>query len=509
MSGLGRRKLAMIGLDAADLEFIQEHLFALPNLARLLSGGTVRRLDSTAGLLAGSVWPTFYTGTLPGEHGIYHHLQWDAAAMGLRRVSADWLHREPFWYELERRGLLVIAVDVPMTFPSRLTRGVEVINWGSHDTLSAFQTQPAELRGEILRRFGRHPMGCEIPVNKSAGELERIRANLVEGARRKGELSRWLAETRPWDFFLTVFGECHRGGHILWAEKEDEGEPGAAGALRDVYRAVDEAIGVLLASPALAEARVAVFALHGMGPNRSQEHFMPRILDQINARFGSSAVAEEKEAPPKGQRSVMRLLREKVPAAWQNAVAKAVPVSVRDFVVSRSVTSGHEWKETPGFALLADLHGYVRLNLAGRERLGSLSRASDEERQYREWIEQTLLSFRIAGSGERLVREVVWTRDVFPGERSEYLPDAIVKWSGAGPVSRIESEILGRIEAQRGTGRSGNHRADGFFLAGDGEASARPPSHISGFAGWALDALGVSPAGDASTRGAGAKAPTF
>jgi predicted AlkP superfamily phosphohydrolase/phosphomutase len=77
----------------------------------------------------GSVGPTFYTATLPGEHGIYHLMQWDAGAMRLRRVSAAWLYCEPFWRELEKRGLKVIALDVPMTFPPVQCAGVEINSW--------------------------------------------------------------------------------------------------------------------------------------------------------------------------------------------------------------------------------------------------------------------------------------------------------------------------------------------------------------------------------------------
>ena len=102
-------RLAMIGLDAADLGLIRANLETLPNLARILADGTLHTLRSTADLLTGSVWPTFYTASNPGEHGIYHHLQWDAAAMRLRRVGVDWLDCSPFWSELERRGWTVTA----------------------------------------------------------------------------------------------------------------------------------------------------------------------------------------------------------------------------------------------------------------------------------------------------------------------------------------------------------------------------------------------------------------
>jgi predicted AlkP superfamily phosphohydrolase/phosphomutase len=475
------RKVAMIGIDAAELSVIEASPASFPNLSRALERGATRRLCSTAGALAGSVWPTFYTGAAPGEHGVYHHLQWDAQAMRLRRVSADWLYCEPFWYELERRGLRVIAMDVPMSFPSRLSRGVEVINWGSHDQLGPLTTQPRELKGEIHSRFGAHPMGYEIPVNKTRAELARIRDNLVAGARIKGEFARWLLGAHEWDFSVVVFGECHRGGHILWPENGPEESIIPHDALIDVYRAVDDAVGQLLgAMPD--QTTVIIFALHGMGPNNSQEHFVPKIMDQVNGRFhGDRGQAVPTDAPAaQGQRSVMRMLRERVPARLQNAIAQAVPVAVRDLVVNRATTGGFDWPRTPGLALLADLNGYLRFNLQGRESRGAVDVGSERFERYVELLRECFHSFRIASSGEPLVNDLLLADQDFPGKRSHHLPDVIVTWSGAAPTGHVISPMGGEIVAELATGRSGNHRPDGFCAIIDPDpaniAPAQPES---------------------------------
>ena len=83
---------------------------------------TFTELTCTAPDLTSSVWPTFATGTPPGEHGIYYPMQWDPDSMRLRRVTADWLYYEPFWYELARQGTKVTVLDAPFTMPSGLTR---------------------------------------------------------------------------------------------------------------------------------------------------------------------------------------------------------------------------------------------------------------------------------------------------------------------------------------------------------------------------------------------------
>lgn len=471
MSPSGR--IAMIGLDAADLGFIRSSGDALPNLHHLLARDPSFVLQSPADLLPGAVWPTFYTAASPGEHGIYHHLQWDAASMRLRRVAGDWLDCEPFWYALARRGRRAIAIDVPMTFPPRLREGVEVINWGSHDQLGPFACHPRALEGEIRRRFGRHPMGWEIPVGKSAAELARIRDDLVRGARRKGALVRWLLEQTPWDFAIAVFGETHRGGHILWPG----GESVPAGALLEVYRAVDEALGEILATPAVAGAATIVFSLHGMGPNRSQEHFVPQVMDLVNARF----IGRTRNGSRNGAgspRGIVRRLRERVPAAIQNRIARLVPVSVRDAVVNRSIVAGHDWARTPGFDLLSDLNGYLRLNVHGRERDGALESDGRALTDYVGCVRDCFASLRIAGSGEPLAGAVHLASEAFAGPRVDHLPDMVVTWAGHAPAARIESDLIGEVTAELATGRSGNHRREGFCVASIPRADPREPADI-------------------------------
>lgn len=476
-AGPGRGRLLGIGLDAADIVFIRTNLAHLPNLRRVFEEGSVHPLRSTAEQLAGSVWPTFYTGTLPGMHGIAQHIQWDPDAMRMRRVTADWLYCEPFWYDFARRGGRIVAVDVPFTFPSRLPHGIEVSSWGSHDKLGAYDVNRADLRREIRRRFGRHPMGDEIPVDKTPAQLDAIRRSLIAGAAAKGRLSRWLMESADWTFFLTVFGEPHRGGHILWPDPDGRVP---ADALLDVYRAVDAAMGEALAGVDPASTAVMVFALHGMRSNFSQEHFVRPVVERINAVFAGETGTPERRAGG----GIMRRLREAVPPALQHAIALSVPVAVRDWVVAREVTEGLDWARTPGLALRGDVQGYVRLNLLGREAKGILQAGSDAHRRYLDLVTE---GFRGLRGPEAMVEDVLAIPELFPGPRSRYLPDLVVRWKHRPPAREACSERLGRFARRLATGRSGEHRGAGFIaLLGRWPDAARaaPPGHIKDLAGF-------------------------
>jgi len=444
----------MLGIDAGELSFIRGALGSLPTFRRLLDEGALFPMRSTADLVSASVWPSMYTGLPPGDHGVSQHIQWDPEGMRMRRIADDWIYCEPFWYDLARAGLGVTVADVPFTFDNRLPRAVEVVNWGSHDLMGRFSATTTGLRREIRRRFGRHPMGYEIPVNKDAGQLRAMRDELVTGAAVKGRLTAWLRDTTDWDFFLAVFGECHRAGHILWRDDHAAHAHVPLGALLDVYRAVDGALGEVLAEVDLATTTVVVFALHGMGPNFGQDHFVRRAMDRINAT----------EAAPTRQLGIVRALREGVPARLQHAIARAVPVEVRDWVVAREVTGGLDWARTPGFALRADLYGFVRLNLIGREREGILAPDSDEAERYQERVVNAFRELRTTDTDAPILRDVVVARDRLPGSRRDLLPDLILRWSDQYPTTQVRSPSLGTIEATPETGRTGEHRPEGFAI---------------------------------------------
>jgi predicted AlkP superfamily phosphohydrolase/phosphomutase len=481
-------QVLMIGLDAADAQYVEQALPSLPNLNRLARENGFRHLDSPAGVLSASPWPTFYTGMPPGEHGYYYPMQWDAETMRLRRVTEDWLYQEPFWYELARGGVPVTAFDVQTEFPSRIAKGVEISNWGSQ-SFNDLHTNRPDLVKELHRRFGRNPMGPEVPARKTRRRLAAIRRDLLEGVRRRGDATLWLLRETDWRLFLTVFVEVHRAGHNLWPEPgwNGEGFP-IEGRLMEIYQAVDREIGRLLEAVDLRRTTVIVFSLHGMQPNNTQMHFVQPVLDRINATFLGSIFPE---AVPTRQRSLMRSLRERVPSRIQEFIGRSVSDAMRDWVVARSHGAGFDWSRTPGFALPTGSEGFIRCNLQGRERDGMLPPGSELHLAYLELIEREFLALRVVGTGAPLARDIVAPAEMFPGPKSGLLPDLCVRWHGP-PASEVHSPSLGTFRKELETGRGGNHRKGAFsIISGHRPDAAResPLGDIKDFAGFVTGLL--------------------
>lgn len=483
-----RKPIAMLGLDAGDLLYIRSNLDRLPHLRRLFTAGQLHTLGSTAALLTGSVWPSFYTGAHPDVHGIYHNLQWDWHRMRLRRVSDDWLPCAPFWHALETEGFRCVTLDVPMSFAPRLDQGIEIVNWGAHDELGPYACNNSALGRELLRRFGRHPMGGEVPVNKGKRKRTQIQSELIAGIRKKAAAAGWLMATQDWDLFITVFGETHRAGHILWPDPELGVDDGP---LLEIYRAVDAAIGDLLQQMP-GDTLIVVFALHGMETNRSQEHFVSAVVERVNSASGGPGPGP---ATTHAQRSLMRWLRDHLPAPVQHLIADAVPAAIRDWVVDRSLAGGRDWSRTPGFPLHADLNGYVRFNIRGRERDGMLD-GQDAIRAYRGAVQDAFERMRNPANKAAIVAEVVNAAEVFSGPRATHLPDLIVRWQPAANVLAAEIPELGVFSGRRATGRGGNHRPEGFCVLYQRDSALpdlTPPGHIVDLAGWIGAALRSGP----------------
>ena len=145
----------------------------------------------------------------------------------------------------------------------------------------------------------------------------------------------------------------------------------------------------------------------------------------------------------------------------------------------------HHWSSTRYFALPMDLHGYVRLNLKGRE-LEGIVEPADADRLLAE-LDAGLRSFRDADSGRPVVRQTIRVDDLVPASapRRRFLPDLIVIWESEGSVTGstgVISERFGSIRWPRGrrlaSGRAGNHTAHGWFIAAGPGIAPGPSTEV-------------------------------
>ncbi len=386
--------------------------------------------------------------------------------MRMRRSHPSWIGKiEPFWRRMAKRGIKVATFDVPFTYRGETGGAVEISNWGSHDVVEEFWCSDPTIMNVVTSVAPRHPMGLEIPVKKTREKLLEAQRRIDRGIELKTEISRRLIENLEPELFIVVFGEPHRAGHLLWPEHDVNGSQVPEGALLNVYRAIDKAVGTL-ADVIAPESDIVLFALHGMGPNQSQSHLSREML-QI-ALTGRSASRADKGG-------LVRMLRRSVPDAIQHSIATLVPAAVRDLVFAREIGGGVDWAQTPAFSLEGDLSGYWRLNVKGREARGVVEDGEAEANR----IATAFREF-VTPEGEPICEAIHFPARFGSGERAFLLPDILVEWTSS--LAMLDAALYStgvRATGSRATGRSGNHRFKGFFCTREsGPPISFVPSHI-------------------------------
>jgi predicted AlkP superfamily phosphohydrolase/phosphomutase len=458
-----------VALDCGDPQLIERWMSEgiLPNLQELVYAGSYGRLESTAEILGGSPWPTFYTGKTPGDHGLYHYMQWCPEQMEHITVTPDWLPARPFWRELANMGYRVIAIDIPMVYPPATFNGMEVYGWATGDTLTTKEVPflfPSSLGDLIHKKLGIDPLpfGDRMWGIQNADGLLQLRDRLVESTDNITNLAEKLMKHEKWDLFMVCLGAPHPGGHKFWdasglwnSSEIDEFNQ----ALQDIYVACDAAVGRLV-NGVDGEVTKLVFSLHGMGPNTDRSSMLPKMLDKIlsNKTKGSHLFRNAKEHVP----GVARVNVSKNPLSGSL-------YKIYQFISQKLNEGNHNL--APVFCLRTDQNGYIRINLKGREASGIVNPGQDYDNICNKIIEG-LKTFVDYDTGEPVVKRIIITEQLYEkGDKMKHLPDIIVQWTNNPSANQkaVVSNRYGTIPwltpGRNPSGRSGNHRSEGFLLA--------------------------------------------
>lgn len=453
MSPSSALRVLAIGIDAAEPTLVRKLVDEgkLPSLQGLLSRGIWGEVRSPADVGSGTVWPTFMTGKGPLEHGIYSILPWDSQAMCLVRLTTN--HLTPFWEALSQEGYAVGILDVPFAPVVGLDRGIEISEWGAHDRMRGhMMVSPRDRHDWLARTAGEHPLGkrrVDVAGARDRKAQQRLATECRAGVRLRGALAtRLLAELRL-DMLLAVFSEVHHASHYLW-HTLDPGD----GALVDVYREVDRQIGQLI-DAAGADATVLVFSLHGMRATRG----IPVILDPLLRALGLASVTRWRARSWLERRQwAVSSFKQAVPNPLRRLYRKAASGVLRP--PQAKVRLPYDWSRTGAFPVPTDQHGWIRLNLEGREIHGIID--GEEYGEVCTRLEQALRGL-LTEDGSRVVKDVLRPGGVAGGP-PEHLPDLIVHWDDnalANPLRLAAPKISARAT---GTKFTGQHSPHGFFI---------------------------------------------
>lgn len=501
----GKRRVLLIGLDSADAELIETFMASgyMPNFASLRQQGVWSRLGTTAEVMHVSAWPSMYTGTTPGRHGLYHAFQIRAGEQAIHRTQPERCGQPPFWRDLDNAGRRCIIMDAFMDYPLPGFNGIQILEYGTWTWFGAPGSAPPDLLRQIKRRFGPYPAPEHSDLVHVPERPERFRDQLISGATLKARIVQTLAREHEWDLLFVTFGEPHAAGHYLWHFSDptypchpSNGPLAGTNVIRDIYGAIDEAVGKIL-EVVDDNTDVMITSGDGMGPNYSGSHLMPELLHRMDLFYSDTVGgdSERAEAPKKGMLST---IRHAIPLGLRQAVTRCLPRDLRYRLSMKWVNSGIDWSRSKVFCIPNSNEGYLRVNLMGREPAGFVHPGAERDELLAS-LRERLVQLVNPQTSMQAADRVVLMDDVYNGVRRPDLPDAAINWSlRARTLDQLESPGIGRISQRAGYQTSpfytGNHRAAAFVLA-RGPAFASGISlvngHILDIAPTVLTILGV------------------
>ncbi|MEJ2207688.1 MAG: alkaline phosphatase family protein [Anaerolineae bacterium] len=459
-------KIMVIGLDGVPLHLIQRWAEGghLPNLQRLMAGGAVGPLRSTVPPTSGPSWSSFVTGMNPGKTGIYDFLYRREGTYHFPPVNASLRGGKTVWRYLSDAGYHVGVLNLPMSYPVEQVNGFVVSGWMTPYAADDF-THPPELAAELEREIGNYRIyPTETFAENRRESFLQASYDLLEMRTRT---ALYLARSREWDVFTTVFFDTDRFLHQLWhyltpdhpwrTDREDK-----ESVVHDYFARVDESIGRLLE---LTDDETMVFVLsdHGMGQANNFIVLNNWLLETGLLRLKGDPLTRLKSLMFR-RGFTLRNVHQVADRLGLARQAEYVAGYFVDHLLKIAFLSflDVDWSRSRAYSFGRHL-GSIYVNLKGREPEGIVEPGAEYE-AVRDEIEEMAYEFRDPRTGRRLIGQVLRREEIYNGPYLERAPDLILRPKEPSDIFFGLADFGHRKTVAQVYRYSGMHRDDGLLI---------------------------------------------
>jgi predicted AlkP superfamily phosphohydrolase/phosphomutase len=469
-----------MGLDGATFDLIKPwvELEELPNLARLMEQGCYGNLESVIPPLTTPAWASFATGKNPGKHGVFDFAQRKPGSYDIEWVTSLSRQGKSLWNIISSYGGHVVVINIPNNYPLERVNG-SMVAWMDAPGTRQDYTYPSELASEIEQKVGDYII--TIMDWKENEDPATFRSNLHRMMDKRAELTFYLMESRPWDFFTVLFSATDIVQHCFWsfmdrshplyesAKAEEFGD-----TILEVYRHVDEILGEIQGR--LTEnTTLILMSDHGAGPLRSVVNLNKWLEQNGWLSFAASANMSTARRIHSVSQSCARsalsktlsLLKRHFSSSTRSHLKKLFP-GMRDKLEGMMFSSLIDWEKTRAYSLGS--YGNIYINLKNRDPDGVVNEGVEYE-ALRDGIASRLMELKDPVTGQKVVKSVFRREEIYRGPYVSRAADLLVQWSDAGyhSVQRFgksedavfSDQLHFHLTNMRFTG---HHRMEGIFI---------------------------------------------
>ena len=439
-------RLLVLGWDSATFDVIDPLVDQgrLPALASILKRGWRASLRSSWPAMTDCAWTCAFTGRNPGGHGILGSWYRAPGAYKCRYFSSRDRRAPALWEMTE--GIRHVVWNVPMAFPPTPVEGTMIAGYGAPP--GARFCAPDSFQDELAKRWPLEDLLDRAPHST----LERFRDDLLRGLEVQAEALVWTLRESGADSLVSVWPQVDRAQHFFWRLRGTD-HP-LAGAVDDVYEAMDAATGVIVDE--CPDADVFVVSDHGAGALHGDVNVAAWLAQNGYATYSEAKRSPLLELAWRMPPPLRRLGKRLLPGIAREAYSATLAGQLGSF----------DWSRTKAFV---GFHSDVWLNLKGREPQGIVDET--EAPGLLEELVDGLSSITDPRTGKRVFGGVRRRAEIFTGPEAELAPDLMIdSWStgyrvapGREPSDAIvirPAPLAGVEEAW-----SSDHRPLGIFAA--------------------------------------------
>lgn len=452
----------LVGIDAACFPVL-DPLFEngeLPTIRSIFESGASGPLESQIPPWTASAWPSMYTGTNPGKHGVFDFLTFDGYDWDV--VNATRVRQRTLWEIIDYHGFTSVVVNAPVTHPPREFDGALVPGYTAPENPTC---HPEGILDDVREAVGEY----RLYARKGLSEDEHLQEYL-DLTRMRGEAFRYLADRFDPKFGFVQFQQTDTVFHEF---------PGDAEKVAAIYRAVDAQLARIIDQ--FDPETVIIASDHGMGEYTDTEF-------RVNEFLRAHGFVETKRGGEEGMPSWNTIWDGKLsegedsgapePGPLERAMARAAAFGITsqrlgrvlsrlglaEFVVEHVPTSViSAGTEQVDFAnsrayMRSRIECGIRINLEGREPNGVVP-AAEYESTREELI--ALLSAVETPNGDPVFEDVAPREKYFQGPEAEHAVDVVTVPAGFDQF--LSAQLLGD---EFGTpAEPWNHKLEGVIAA--------------------------------------------